>query len=331
MKCDIVIPVYNHFEWVKLCVKAIFANTNMKVVNKVLIIDDNSSIETKEELKKIREKYGEKIELIFNKKNQGFVKNCNYAMKITSSDYVLLLNSDCIISKNAIEKMLRTLTKDKKIGLLCPISSKAANLTFPLIEGLNYQDINSLFEKQFKDKIFDACTVVGNCLMISRKCINTIGYFDEIFEKGYTEETDYQFRALKEGFKAKVLIDTYVFHECRVSFGEDEKQLKIRQEHLSIFFDRWGKEYNKLYEKYEKNDPIKYIKEHLNINDIDYFLKYKLSKKVTEKEINELNDLIIEGHKIKIEVNKKNNSWEKFNTLFIPRKTSLKKITIERK
>ena len=82
---------------------------------------------------------------------------------------------------------------------------------------------------------------------------------DEIFDKGYTEETDYQFKAESYGFKAKVLIDSYVFHECRVSFGESKKQLSIRDEHLKIFFDRWGEQYQKKMNIYKKHDPIEYI------------------------------------------------------------------------
>lgn len=92
------------------------------------------------------------------KKNQGFVKNCNYAFKITNSNYVLLLNSDCLVSKNAIEKMLNAINQDKKIGLLCPISSKSANLSYSLPSGYDYQKINKLFDNQFKGLTFDACT-----------------------------------------------------------------------------------------------------------------------------------------------------------------------------
>ena len=38
----------------------------------------------------------------------------------------------------------------------------------------------------------------------------------KVEEKGYTEETDYQFQAMKNGFEAKVAIDTYVFHKAEV-------------------------------------------------------------------------------------------------------------------
>lgn len=295
MKCDIIIPIYNSLDWVKMCLEALYENTNANNIGEVILINDKSNRETTLFLRKIKDKYFN-IKLVENKKNLGFVKSCNYGMSISKSDYVLLLNSDCLLSRNAVGKMLRAIRKDKEIGLLCPISSKAANLSFPLPNGYNYQSLNTLFEKKFKGKMFDACTVVGNCLMISKRCIREVGMFDEIFEKGYTEETDYQFKAMKKGFKAKVLIDTYVFHECRVSFGESDKQIKIRDEHLKIFFNRWGEEYNKLMEKYKKNDPIIYIHKKIDkIISLPLSSVYKI-KNLSNDVVEKINRLIIDGY-----------------------------------
>lgn len=249
ISCDVIIPVYNSIEWVKLCIYALYQNTNASDLGKVILINDKSNKETTEYLRSIEQKYFNVI-LVENKKNLGFVKSYNYGMSIATSDYVLLLNSDCLLADGVIHKLMNAMERDKKIGLMCPISSKAANLSFSLPNGYNYQMLNKLFEQKFNGKTFDACTVVGNCLMISKQCIKEVGYFDEIFENGYTEETDYQFKALEKGFKAKVLIDSYVFHECRVSFGESKKQLLVSDKHLKIFFERWVDKYNQLMEKY---------------------------------------------------------------------------------
>ena len=298
-KVDVIIPIYNSLEWLKICIEAVIKNTNRNILNKVYLINDCSNKETKDYLDNVVNIYGDILEVIHNKENLGFVKTCNKGMKISTGDYVLLLNTDCIVSKNAIEKMANAMSKDKKIGLLCPISSVAANLSYSIPSGMNFMQINEVFEKQFKGKTFDACTVVGNCLMISRDNINKVGTFDEIFGKGYTEETDYQFKSMTKGFKAKVLIDTFVYHQCRVSFGESEEQLKIRDEHLKIFFDRWQDEYNKLMEKYRLNDPIEYINNNVDYKDVkyDYTIKVKDDFKVVADITNKM---MLEGVNIKV-------------------------------
>ena len=257
-KCDVIIPVYKSPEWVKLCVYSVFKNTDLKQLNKVYLINDCDDELTINCLNNLKNKY-DKIEIITNKENLGFIKTTNKGMKKSTADYVLLLNTDCIIAKNTIGKLIYHMEKNKKIGLICPISSNAANLTLEMFDGFSYMQMDQLLEKKFKGLNFDACTIVGNCLMISRECIEKTGYLDEIYGTGYGEETDYQFKAMEKGFEAKVAIDTYVFHKAEVSFGTSlEKQERLKK-NRDLFFERWGRQYNDLMEKYQENDPVKYI------------------------------------------------------------------------
>ena len=258
-KCDVVIPVYKSPEWVELCLYALFQNTGENTLNKVYLINDSDDTFTKNCLKNLKAKYGDKIIVKQNKKNIGFTGTANIGIRLTTADFVLLLNTDCLISKNTIEKLMAHMQSDEKIGLICPISSNAANLSLDILEGFTYTQMNELLEKRFMGKIFDACTVVGNCLMISRECIKTVGLLDEIYAPGYGEETDYQFAAMKKGFSAKVAIDTYVFHKAETSFGISDKKRKMIDEHLAIFFSRWGEDYDREMAKYRENDPVKYI------------------------------------------------------------------------
>lgn len=266
-KCDIVIPVYKSPEWVKLCVYAIFKTTKLDLLGKVILINDCDDEYTNNCLNNLKEKYGNKIILEKNHKNLGFVGSTNNGMKLSKSDYVLLLNTDCILTKNAIEKMMNAMSKNKKIGLLSPISSNAANLTLEMFKGFNYSTMNDLLESKFSGKIFDACTVVGNCLMISRECINKVGYLDTAYGLGYGEETDYQFQAMEKGFEAKVLIDTYVFHKSEASFGTSKEKQERLKKNRDLFFSRWKNQYDKAMEKYKNNDPIEYILNNISEED----------------------------------------------------------------
>ena len=55
-KCDIIIPIYNAPEWVKLCVYALMQNTPKENLNKVYLLDDNSNKYTKNSLNNLKEK-----------------------------------------------------------------------------------------------------------------------------------------------------------------------------------------------------------------------------------------------------------------------------------
>lgn len=267
-KCDVIIPVYNAPDYTKMCVYTLFKNTDMNILNKVYLLNDNSNEVTRNLLENLVKKYPEKIVLINNSENVGFIKNVNNGMAMCKSDYVLLLNTDCFIGHHTIEKLMNHIEKDKKIGLICPLCSNAANLTLPMFPGFSYMMMDELLEKKFFGKSFDACTVVGNCLMITKECIKKVGYFDEIYGMGYGDETDYQFQAMAKGFKAKVALDSYVFHKAEMSFNTTNKTRSERlEENRKIFFDRWKKEYYALLKEYEKNNPIQYVNSKLNEKD----------------------------------------------------------------
>lgn len=268
-KCDIIIPVYNAPEYVNFCVFALFHNTNMKNIGKVYLLDDCSNEITHSLLDNLKSKYGKQVVVIHNEKNLGFIKNVNHGFELSKEKYVLLLNTDCFVAKHTVEKLMEHMEKDSKIGLICPVCSNAANLTLEMYPGYSYMMMDQLLEKHFKGQNYDACTVVGNCLMISRKCINEVGGLDEIYGMGYGDETDYQFKAMEKGFTAKVAIDTYVFHKAEMSFNTtNQKRSERLEKNRQIFFSRWGEQYNALLAEYQKNDPIEYIKSTLKKKDI---------------------------------------------------------------
>lgn len=266
-KCDIIIPIYNSPEWVKLCVYALFKNTPKEYINKVILMNDNSDEQTCNCLENLKRKYGQIVELYKNNENLGFIKNVNLGFDKTEADYILLLNTDCLVSKNTIPKLIEHCEKNEKIGLICPISSNAANLSLDIWENYSYMQMDEILYNNFKGINFDACTVVGNCLLITRKCMKETGYLDEIYGMGYGDETDYQFKAHEKGFEAKVAIDTYVFHKSEVSFGTSPEKQKRLENNRKIFFDRWGKQYNEKMKEYVKNDPINYINKNLKVKE----------------------------------------------------------------
>ena len=305
-KCDVIIPVYKSPEWVKLCVYSVFKNTSDNILNKVYLINDCDDELTVNCLNNLSKKY-KKVEIIQNEKNLGFIKTVNKGMEKSSADYVLLLNTDCIIAKNTIGKLIDHLEKNNKIGLICPVSSNAANLTLEMFDGFNYMQMDKLLENKFLGKNFDACTVVGNCLMITRECIDKVGYLDTSYGTGYGEETDYQFKAMDKGFEAKVAIDTYVFHKSEVSFGTSKEKQEKLAKNRELFFSRWGDQYNKLMREYEKNDPIKYILSHidnkdkkLNFEFLIYLIGFSQNAGGVHMTVDMVNYLIINGYNCNI-------------------------------
>ena len=79
-KCDVIIPVYKAPEWVKLCVYALFNNSDEKDLNKVYLINDCNDEATINCLRNLEKKYS-KITILQNQKNVGFIKTVNRGLK----------------------------------------------------------------------------------------------------------------------------------------------------------------------------------------------------------------------------------------------------------
>ncbi len=265
MSCDVIIPVYNSPEWVVVCVREVFRQTPPEYINSVILVDDASQPYTQSVLKELEAQYA-KCTVLTSSENKGFIHTVNTGLRHAVAPYRLLLNSDCFITKNTIPKLISHIEKSKdKVGLISPFSNNSPDITMPMLIGYSYFQMNALMEEHFSGKSFNACTIVGNCLMITKECYDAVGDMDTIYGKGYGEETEYQFQAYKKGFEAKIAIDTYVYHKMGVSFGDSPSANQARRKNWELFMSRWKKQYDKRKRKYDRNDPVKYCKKKLKL------------------------------------------------------------------
>ena len=93
IKCDIIVPIYNAYECVKACVESALKNTNFDKAHLILIDDKSPDERMVPLIEKYEKENPEKITVLKNNKNLGFVGTVNRGMKYSKND-VLLLNSD---------------------------------------------------------------------------------------------------------------------------------------------------------------------------------------------------------------------------------------------
>ncbi len=88
----------------KMAIDSILNQTYQNFI--LLIVDD----ETKEENKKILLEYAkkdERIKVIKNEKNLGFVKSLNKAIKLVSTKYIARMDTDDIANYERLEKQIK--------------------------------------------------------------------------------------------------------------------------------------------------------------------------------------------------------------------------------
>lgn len=122
MDLSIIIVNYKKFMLTEQCINSVLENVkNLRY--EIIVIDNNSPNESYSYL---YDKYKdvEKIKIIRNDSNSGFGAANNLGVKHSNSKYILLLNPDVIVLKEAIEQMYEELLKNAKAGI---VASKLLN------------------------------------------------------------------------------------------------------------------------------------------------------------------------------------------------------------
>jgi GT2 family glycosyltransferase/glycosyltransferase involved in cell wall biosynthesis len=227
---DVIVPVYDALEDVERCLTSALANTSASV--RLIVVNDASGPETSELLRAFAER-SPRIHLVENASNLGYTRAANVGLRLSSAPYVVLLNSDAIVSAGWLEGLLRCATSAEPIGIVGPLSNAATWQSVPelrdatgrfavnsLPEGVGVADMASLVARCSSRAYPRAPFLNGFCLLIKRAVLAVCGLFDEEhFPLGYGEENDLCVRARDAGFELVVADDVYVFHAKSKSYG----------------------------------------------------------------------------------------------------------------
>jgi GT2 family glycosyltransferase/glycosyltransferase involved in cell wall biosynthesis len=246
IRCDVVVPVHNALRSTKNCLRTLrrFAPPWARIV----VVNDASDARTAAWL---REQEG--IVLLENEVNLGFVKTANRGLLHSDAPWVCLLNSDTLMTPGALERMIGRCERDPRIGLCCPLSNNAVNLSVKIPSG---EDVFSFAERVARTSPAlypDAVTVVGFCLLVRRELIRSVGVFDEAFGRGYGEETDLHYRSRAAGFRCVVADDTFVYHRSGASFSDGDERTR---RNLKIVMDRWGETHRLELAAFERENAL---------------------------------------------------------------------------
>lgn len=202
-----------------------------------VIVVDNDSHDGSADL--VAERYPG-VRLIRNTNNLGFSKASNQGMRISTADYVLLLNSDTVVFPGSIDLVVDYLEAQPQIGIAgCKVLKPDGTLdapcrrSFPTPENSLYQRLGliRLFPRSRRfgayylsyldpNETASVDCLMGAYMMIRREVIDDIGYLDEdcFF---YAEDIDYCYRTKKAGWDIVYYPATTIIHHRGASTAKD--------------------------------------------------------------------------------------------------------------
>lgn len=227
---DIAICVYNAVEETLDCLESLQRHTT--VPHTVTIIDDKSSEATRERLR-LYVAGKPWIRLIENPKNLGYTRSANIGLSSSSAEWVILLNSDTIVTPGWVEGLFEVVKARPRVAMVGPLSNAASWQSVPdlqdvkggwsvnpIPEGFSVVDVAQLVADLSPKEFPEATLLNGFCTLMRRDVIEQVGYLDEAaFPMGYGEENDLCLRVRKAGYSLAVADHVYVYHVKSASFG----------------------------------------------------------------------------------------------------------------
>lgn len=205
---SVIVPCYNHEQYVKECILSIVNQTYKNI--QLIVIDDGSTDSSYYFLQQIKMSYDFILE---HRSNHGLTKTLNYAISnYATGKYITLIASDDYWEKDKIEKQVSFMELNGHLALSCAkakIVDDQGNVIGSLADDVNMSSLT--FESLLIKNIIPALTVI-----FKKQVFENVGGFDENL---YYDDWDFWLR-IADKFKIGFLDEYVAFyrkHESNMS------------------------------------------------------------------------------------------------------------------
>jgi len=251
----IVVLYQEKFELIRACLKNI---KNFKII----IVDNDNNVKIKKKI--ISEFFIYKY--VLNKKNIGFSKAANIAVKLSDTKYIMNINADCLIKQDDVLKLLLANKADPNCFITSP--------TFYDSKDKLSQNASSFSDKiiSYNNNYFDGdvCVdwVLGAAIVFKKKIFIEIGMFDENFFLYFLDE-DICRKAFKKKKSTIQMSAVKAIHVHGIPKTKNFfKKIFLKSYHFTydeLYYHFKINNHNKIFSKLKKKMPNYLIKFLINV------------------------------------------------------------------
>ncbi len=245
MKLSIIIVNYNVRYFIEQCLHSVYKA--LESIDAEVFVVDNNSVDGSCAM--IKEKFPT-VKLIENKKNLGFSKANNQALKLSEGEYVLLLNPDTVVQEDTFEKCIGFMDAHPDAGALgvklidgkgnyLPESKRSLptpDVAFYKIFGLSYLFPKSKIFGRYhlgflnENQVNEVEILPGAFMFFRKEALAKVGLLDEIFFM-YGEDIDISYRLTRAGYK------NYYFPATTIIHYKGESTRKASLNYVVMFYN----------------------------------------------------------------------------------------------
>lgn len=257
---DVVIPVFWALRDFDFCLQSLKTwSTSAPFEVQVIVVDDSADEGHHARLVELIQQRIDSMSTVIRQRptNGGFLPTAEEGFSLGAGEFVILLNTDVLLSRSAITEMVSIARTDKSVALVSPLTCGATGpgLDVRLPPGWSFVAAQRAVSSTEVDRYIDVTTAIGHCLLVRRSAVEG-PLFDPLFGKGYGEESDLHYRLRSAGYRSVLAKRAVVTHTGGRSFGAVAGIEKHRERNLALFLDRWGERYASDVRAFLSSDPL---------------------------------------------------------------------------
>ncbi len=226
-KITVYITNYNYGKYIKKAIESVLIQTETD--NEIIIIDDGSNDDSKSIIETYRNHKNIKIVM---QQNKGLTVSNNLALKLSRGKYIMRLDADDYLTKDALKNLASVLDRKTNVGMVFGdyyLIDEQNNI----LEHFQRHDFNNDVE------LLDQ-PAHGACTMFRTRCLKQLGGYDESISRQDGYELWLRFIERYEVSNISVPIFYYRQHGRNLTLKEDVL-LDTRTEILSNHLKKKGR------------------------------------------------------------------------------------------
>ncbi|MBI3967978.1 MAG: glycosyltransferase family 2 protein [Chloroflexi bacterium] len=225
---SVVVVSFNTHELLRACLDSVLSQRlpPERGDRLELIVVDNASSDGSADM--VETVFGDSVGLVRNKWNLGFAAANNLGLRRAKGRYVMLLNSDTVVQRDAFLTLVRFMDHHPEVGMAGPRllnpdgTIQPASFHFPTLLML-WLDFfpshprllgsvwNGRYRAELAERPFSIDHPLGACIIVRREAMDEVGILDEGFFM-YCEEVDWCYRMRASGWKIYHVPNARVLH-----------------------------------------------------------------------------------------------------------------------
>ena len=226
---SVIIVNWNTKDLLRNCLNSVYKTVH-NLLFEIIVVDNASSDGS---IAMLETEFPSVVRIV-NKENKGFGAANNQAFAIMKGKYALLLNTDTVVTPEAVKKIWDFCEANDKAAIVCGQllnadgSKQNSIASFPslLMLAANTSLLEYLFPGRYPSKRYkhtspiEVDSAIGACMMIRKKALDEAGVFDERYFF-FFEETDLAYTMRFQGWKIYQVPDALIYHLQGRSIGHN--------------------------------------------------------------------------------------------------------------